>query len=481
MENKRKIGIYALQCLLSLLFIVVIYRLGFIPLKYIYWVIAFIVFLLGIGYYLIFYKKENSKRSLIMQICSIILSIVLAIGSFYVYKVGQAVDIMTLDSFHQKAISIVVLDDSKILNENQIEGSNFAYVSTIDKETMDFAIGEIKKEFSIHLTTCNDFEELMKLLYDKEVDGIILDEAFRTSVSEMKKTFTDDTRVVYQVVKEMNSVNAKNVEVTENPFFVYISGIDEYGELTSVSRSDVNMLVGVNPKTHQVFLISIPRDTYYPLDKNDQYDKFTHAGIYGVEESINTLQNIVDTDINYYARMNFTSFIDIVDVLGGVSVYSAHDFTTVKGKYEIKEGMNDLDSKQALSFVRERKSFIDGDFERGRNQQRMIVAIMDKMLSPAMLTSFTSVLDTISKSVETNMSSNEINALLEMQIANMVNWDIQTYQITGESTKESCYSLGGQYASVIVPDEASILEVQELIDQFLEGEVLDLEGSIGEQ
>ena len=236
----------------------------------------------------------------------------------------------------------------------------------------------------------------------------------------------------------------------------------------------MNMLVGINPTTKQILLISIPRDIYYPLHRNGEYDKFTHTGMYGLQESIDTLTDMVDQDINYYVRMNFTSFMDIVDALGGVTVHSPEEFTTKIGGYQIQEGENHLNAKEALAFVRERKSFVDGDFARGRNQQRMISAIVKKVCSPAILTSFSQVLDTISQSIETNMPSDEMNALVQMQLSQMPNWDIQSYQIIGDSASMPCYSVG-MNASVIIPNELSITQACEYIDQFMDNEKIETE------
>lgn len=209
----------------------------------------------------------------------------------------------------------------------------------IDTQSMQYAIEDIHK--NVGQITTKEYEDpasLVNSLYQKDVDAIILDEAFRSIVEQDNPSFSDDTRVIYQVMRDEESVASKSVEVTEKPFLVYISGIDEYGDLSTVSRSDVNMLVAVNPNTKQILLISIPRDTYCPLHMNGQYDKFTHSGLYGLDESIATLQDIIQEDINYYGRMNFTSFIDIVDALGGVTVNSPQAFVTKIGKYEIKEG-----------------------------------------------------------------------------------------------------------------------------------------------
>ena len=475
-DNKylRRI-VYSIQFLMSIVLLSTMYFIQFVPMKYLIATAVVLVILMVGEYFLIFYKKKGSKRSLLTQFLSLLLSCLMAVGSFYIYKTGQVVDLLAEEQFQTRAISVIVLKDSVIKNEHQLPDHLLSHVSYVDESTMDYTVDQIESEVGkISLDDSSDFHQLVTKLYQKDVDAIILDEAFRSLVEQEKEHFNEETRVIYQVKRDEAAVNAKSVDVTEKPFLVYISGNDEYGDLTAVSRSDVNMLVGINPVTQQILLISIPRDIYYPLHRNGQYDKFTHTGMYGLQESIDTLDDIIDQDINYYVRMNFTSFMDIVDALGGITVNSSEAFTTKIGGYHIQEGENHLNAKQALAFVRERKSFIDGDFARGRNQQRMISAIVKKVCSPAILTSFSDVLDTVSQSIETNMLSDEMNALVSMQLSDMPDWDIQSYQITGDSASMPCYSLG-MNASVIIPHELSIQQASDYIDQLMANEKIETE------
>lgn len=475
-DNKylRRI-VYSIQFLMSIVLLSTMYFIQFVPMKYLIATAVVLVILMVGEYFLIFYKKKGSKRSLLTQFLSLLLSCLMAVGSFYIYKTGQVVDLLAEEQFQTRAISVIVLKDSVIKNEHQLPDHLLSHVSYVDESTMDYTVDQIESEVGkISLDDSSDFHQLVTKLYQKDVDAIILDEAFRSLVEQEKEHFNEETRVIYQVKRDEAAVNAKSVDVTQKPFLVYISGNDEYGDLTTVSRSDVNMLVGINPVTQQILLISIPRDIYYPLHRNGQYDKFTHTGMYGLQESIDTLADIIDQDINYYVRMNFTSFMDIVDALGGITVNSSEAFTTKIGGYHIQEGENHLNAKQALAFVRERKSFIDGDFARGRNQQRMISAIVKKVCSSAILTSFSGVLDTVSQSIETNMLSDEMNALVSMQLSDMPDWDIQSYQITGDSASMPCYSLG-MNASVIIPHELSIQQASDYIDQLMANEKIETE------
>lgn len=491
LENVTNIIVYLIQIIASGLLIWVLYSIGSIPMKYIYIIVAVLVLLMIGEYFLIFYKKPKSKRSVITKILSVLLSIIMVVCSYYVYQFGRVVDLMSDKSFQSRALSVIVLKDSEILNEGLLKDKKIGLIDFMDKESMDYAIKDINKNVAtVNPNDYDDFTKLMDAFYKQDVDAILLDEAFRSLATTGHDNFDEETRVVYQVKKHEGSVSAKNVNVTEKPFVIYISGNDEYGELSAISRSDVNMLVVVNPKTSQVLLVSIPRDVYYPLNRNGQYDKFTHAGMYGLDESQKTLENMLDEEINYYVKMNFTSFMKVIDAIGGITVdvpkyATLHSddgsFTTrvknpkTKEGYTIKPGINHFDAREALAFVRERKSFVAGDFVRGKNQQLMISAVLKKVCSPAILTSFSGILDAVSSSIETNMSSEEINSLIQLQLSKMPSWDIQSCQIEGDVGNRPCYSLGNREASVVIPYSSSIQEVVDNINKVKNGEKIETE------
>lgn len=476
-DNKiLRMVVFIIQIITSILFIGIAYIIAVFPTNYLIAASVVLILLALLSGKLIFHKKEKSKRSLFMQIISMLLSCAMLVGSFYIYKWGEAVDLMTSSDFQTRAMSIIVLDDSSIKNENMLSGVSLGYVSSVNTDNMYTAITTINNDIgNVSYSGYGDFESIIDDFYDGQFDAFLLDESFRSLVEDYQSSFSDDTRVVYQITLEESAVSANSVDVTSSPFLVYISGNDEYGDLSSASRSDVNMLVAINPNTHQILLVSIPRDTYYPLHMNGQYGKFTHSGLYGIQESINTLEDIISEDINYYVKMNFASFIDVVDALGGITVYSPVAFTTYIGDYEIVEGENTLNAKQALAFVRERKSFADGDFARNRNQQRMISAIVKKVCSPSILVSYASVLEAVSNSIETNMSTSEINSLVQLELSELISWDIQSYQIIGDSAMMPCYSSGGLSASVIIAYESSIEEARDYIDQIMAGEIVETE------
>ena len=265
-------------------------------------------------------------------------------------------------------------------------------------------------------------------------------------------------------------------KITKEPFVLYLSGVDNRGELTEKARSDVNILAVVNPATKRVALINTPRDYYVDLAGTDSKDKLTHAGLYGVETSMATLGNLYGIQVDHYIRIDFSGFISIIDAVGGVDVYSDQAFTSVgsPGYYDpttFAEGWNHLDGKSALAFARERHAFASGDIQRGINQMKVIDAMANKLKSPTVLMSFSKLMDAVSNCFVTSLSQEQISALVRMQLGDLANWDIESCSVTGSSGKSSqCYSAKGQSLYVMKPDESSVSKAKELIASVLGGE-----------
>ena len=270
--------------------------------------------------------------------------------------------------------------------------------------------------------------------------------------------------------------DAEAKKITKEPFVVYLSGVDTRGELTEKARSDVNILAAVNPVTKQVVLINTPRDYYVDLAGTNSKDKLTHAGLYGVQTSMDTLGNLYGVDVQHYIRINFAGFINIVDALGGVDVYSDQAFTSVgsPGYYDpttFVEGWNHLDGKAALAFARERHAFKTGDVQRGINQMKVIDAMLNKIKSPALLMGFSKIMDSAADCFVTSLSQNQISALVRMQLSDFAEWNIERYTVTGTSgSSTKCYSAKGQKLYVMKPDENSVAKAKEMIAAVLGGE-----------
>ena len=265
-------------------------------------------------------------------------------------------------------------------------------------------------------------------------------------------------------------------KITKEPFVIYLSGVDTRGELTENARSDVNILAAVNPVTKRVALVNTPRDYYVDLAGTSSKDKLTHAGLYGVETSMETLGNLYGVNVDHYIRINFAGFISIIDALGGVDVYSDQAFTSVgsPGYYDpttFVEGWNHLDGKSALAFARERHAFASGDIQRGINQMKVIDAMLNKIKSPALLMGFSKIMDAAADCFVTSFSQDQISALVRMQLSDFAEWDIESYTVTGTSSSSTkCYSAKGQKLYVMKPDDASVSKAREMIASVLGGE-----------
>ena len=265
-------------------------------------------------------------------------------------------------------------------------------------------------------------------------------------------------------------------KITKEPFVIYLSGVDTRGELTENARSDVNILAAVNPVTKRVALVNTPRDYYVDLAGTSSTDKLTHAGLYGVETSMETLGNLYGVNVDHYIRINFAGFISIIDALGGVDVYSDQAFTSVgsPGYYDpttFVEGWNHLDGKSALAFARERHAFASGDIQRGINQMKVIDAMLNKIKSPALLMGFSTIMDAASDCFVTSFSQDQISALVRMQLSDFAEWDIESYTVTGTSSSSTkCYSAKGQKLYVMKPDDSSVSKAREMLASVLGGE-----------
>lgn len=473
----KKVGFYfvLIYALLTAAFIIQTFTVNIIPMKYAI-IIAIILLLLLLGlYYLEMGKRINKVNKILGNILIVILSLILAVGNWYLFKTGSAVSKMTGADTNTSVISVVVMKDSEMDKIEDLNGKKLGTISIGDTETQDKALQDIEKDIGAEPTTVgyNSYQTYADDLYDGKVDAILVNESSRGLFEDNHKNFDDETRIIESYTYETKAKDiSKNVGVTEEPFSVYITGIDTYGTISTVSRSDVNMIATVNPKTHQILLTSIPRDFYVPQTcQGNQRDKLTHTGIFGVECTLETAEQFFGIDINYYVRVNFSSLVNIVDALGGITVNSPYEFITRYGSYYIAVGDNYMDGDTALGFVRERYSLPDGDRERGRNQMRALTAIIEKAISPAIITNYTSLLDAVSGSFQTNMSNSEVTALVKMQVNDMSGWDIKQISVSGQG-KTDWSPANGFNAYVMEPDMDTVNNATRLINKVMNGETL---------
>ena len=478
-KNKKKslIGNIVIGILLfiSIFLIGTIIKMDFMPLKY----LSIVILILGIIDFVFIWCIKKGKKivRIITMIISLIISIVLSFISFNILKTNSVLGNMNLN-YKTHNYSVLVLKDSGYSDISELDGEKLGYYDNKLDEPKEI-LSKIEEKISIDSVLYNDLDETVDALMNKKVKMIVLEESYIKMLDE-ESNFSSMVKSIYEfkIKVEVKDVS-KDTDVTAEPFNIYLSGIDTYGEVSSVSRSDVNIVITVNPKTHQVLLTSIPRDTYVQLSGTTGYkDKLTHAGIYGVEKSISTIEELLDIEINYYFKVNFTSVIDIVNTLGGVNVYSEYSFTSMDG-YNYKKGYNYVNGEQALSFVRERKTFALGDIQRGKNQQAMIEALIRKCISPDIISKYSSLLDSVNGKFATNMPVSRLMNLVKMQLEGNYKWTVTSNYISGTDGSEYTYSYPTQKLYVMIPDDDSILNAKELIDKVEAGKILD--SSYGEE
>lgn len=467
LSRKLSIVFLIVQFLISAALIGVAFYVGFIPLKYIVALIVVCLFLLA---YEIFSQMTDKTYIVGRVLCALICFFYIG-GGYYCVNTYSAIDEMAGQQVKVDEISCIVLKDDPAQSIYDTKDYTFGILAANDRENTDKALAEVQAAIGKEPATTEyqDNDTLIDALYAKDVNVIVINEANRSPIEEYYKTFSDDTRVlnthkVETVIQEEEKLD----DITKTPFNVYLSGIDVYGSIKTTSRSDVNVIVTVNPNTKQILLTSTPRDYYVPLTvSNGIPDKLTHAGIHGVDCSIGTLENLYGIKIDYYVRVNFTSVRKIVDLLGGVKVYSDYDFTSDWGP-SFKKGYNQVNGKQALAFCRERHHFANGDYQRGRDHQHMIEAILNKAMSPDILPNYADLLKTASKNFQTNMSTKEITALAKMQLNDMSQWTIKYANAAGQGASKTTYSYQSRKLYVCVPDYNSVAKITKRINKVLE-------------
>lgn len=472
--------IMAIQVAASVFLIGLLFKLGALPMKYVFIIIGVLVLFCLLSFFLMKpskKKKKSTTRNIIGKIVSILLSLVLLMGSLYVAKGNSVIDKITGANSQTTRISVMVLKDSSYEKLSDLKDETILTNTSVDTDKMEEAIEALnKEESSIKTEEIDDFAKMADCLYDGTTKAILVNEAYYAILETNHQNFESETKVIwtYEIDEEVNDIS-KNVDVTKKVFTVYISGIDTTGPVSTVSRSDVNMLVTVNPKTKQILMTSIPRDYYVTLADRGQKDKLTHSGISGVENSVKTIEGFMGIDINYYARVNFTSLVTMVDALGGITVNSPVAFTTMHGNYQIVKGDNQMDGAKALGFVRERYGLSGGDNDRVKNQQRVLAAMLKKMMSSKIITNYSDILNAVAGSFETNMSSSEITSLLQMQLNDMASWDIMQIQLSGHGTMMTGGAMmPNNRLYYMIPDEDSVSNATSLIKKMAEGEKISV-------
>lgn len=451
--------------IVSVLILVLVYFINVLPIDYF---IVLVVLVLIIDLVVIKLLLGSGKiRNVIGVILSIILIIIMVFGITYELNTLDFLKQFGFNTYKEEVYNVLVLESSDYETLGDLNGEAIGHLDNNVHKGLNNAIEKIDNNIDFESVILDDINSLVDNLIDEEVAAIILEDAQITMLKETNNELMDNLRIIenYSIETEIKNIN-KDIDVTSDSYNILITGIDSYGSITRVSRSDVNMIVSVNPKDKKILLTSIPRDYYVYLSDYEDYDKLTHTGIYGIDVTTKALEDLLDIDINYYVKVNFTTLVDIVDELGGITVNSNYEFTSIDG-YHFSKGENNLNGKEALSFARERQAFSEGDRVRVENQQLVLTAIINKVLSAGIITNYNSLLNALSGEFLTNITNKEITDLIKWQIDGMYSWDIETISLDGSNAFDYTYSYKNQKLYVMMPYPESVNSAKEKINSVL--------------
>ena len=468
-KRSINIALLTIYVLLGGFLLFLIFRHNILAFRYLNVMTAAVVILVALASLLLIIYRKAEKFTIFFLTLAILVSSV----SFFALQqfVGFTSHINSTSNYSEYSMSVVVLKDSEVHNVTQLD--SVTGPTDTDNENIQKLIADIKTSQSKELTVeqSTSYLAAYKSLVSGEAKAIVLNSVFENIIESEYPDYASKIRKIYtkNITKEVAAP-----KISKNKSFnVYVSGIDTYGPISSVSRSDVNIIMTVNRETKKILLTTTPRDSYVPIADggNNQKDKLTHAGIYGVDASIHTLENLYGIDLNYYARLNFTSFLKLIDLLGGVDVYNDQEFNahTNNGKH-YPAGTLHLDSKDALGFVRERYSLADGDRDRGRNQQKVIVAIIQKLTSSEALKNYSDIIQGLQDSLQTNMPIETMMDLVNAQLDSGGSYKVNSQDIkgTGQMGLPS-YAMPDSNLYMMEIDDSSLATAKSAIQDVMEG------------
>ena len=486
MEKKKimfpiQITALILQLIAEAAVCLIVLHLNILPAKYLAIFLGAMVLLLA-GTCLFSFVKVKSTIALWRRIVSCILAFLIACGCAAVFKMAldayNLLDDATGAVTNSRDIYVLVRREDPAQSLKDTKQYRYGALKDYDTEFTNQMIAAIEKETaqSVALTYFEQSADLANAIKDHKVDAIIANGVTLSLLTEQESfvNFLEQMRILHTLTYTAeNNTSDKEFQITKKPFALYISGSDTRGKKLGVSRSDVNILAVINPTTKQVLLVNTPRDTLVPNSSGDgALDKLTHCGNYGIECSMDALESLYDVDFRYYGKINFYGFYAFIDAIGGITVYSDQAFTTNEGIY-IQKGENKLNGEEALAFSRDRKHVSGGDHTRGKNQMRVIKAVIEKVSSSTTLISkYADIMKSLEGMLATNLTLEDISSLVKMQLGDMASWNVQSYAITGKGDMQLTYSDPGKKLSVMWPNEDSVAYANTLIAKVMNGEAL---------
>ena len=474
-ENKTSKFQQSFNIILLFLYIVLtcfllflIFRYHILAVSYFNLILAAIMVFIALVALFLISNRKAKKLTLIMLLLSIVASSLALVGVHQFVSLANHLN--ATSNYSSYSISVAVLADSEIGNVSQL--SSVTAPTKTDAENIKKLLDDIKtsQNKDLKVEDSSSYLAAYKSLLAGETKAIVLNSVFENLIEQEYPDHAQKIKKIY--TKELTKTVEAPKSSQNEAFNIYISGIDTYGPISSVSRSDVNIIMTVNQETKKILLTTTPRDAYVPIADggNNQNDKLTHAGIYGVDASIHTLENLYGIDLNYYARLNFTSFLKLIDLLGGVDVNNDQEFTSLHGNYHFPIGNVHLDSEQALGFVRERYSLANGDGDRGRNQQKVISAIVQKLTSAEALKNFDGIMQSLQDSVQTNMPPETMVSLVNAQLVSGGKYTVITRDLKGTGRMDlPSYAMPDSSLYMLEVDPNSLETLKTEIKDIMEG------------
>ncbi len=418
---------------------------------------------------IILFLNVNSISFKVLKILSYIVTVILIFGySFGMIYLNKTLHFIgNIDSIKKEVTSyyVVVLKDSKYEEISDLYGKTMLYYINTDEDVLS------KLKLELIYSTTKNIEQLKDKLYTKKVESILISDLIKEDLEDKYEDFSSRTRILQtiDITKEVQDIT-KKVSIKNTAFNVLISGMDSYGNINKTTRNDVNIVVTINPNTNKMLLTSIPRDYYVQLHGKKGYkDKLTHAGIYGINTAVQTIEDLFNIDINYYVKVNFTTVVDLVDKIGPIEIYSDKNLNLDGCKYVV--GNNVVNGKCALRFARERHSYLEGDNHRVKNQQEVIKGIFNKLKnSPNILADYNSVLEVMNGKFATNIEMSELTSFIKYEVEDIGKYEIISTQVDGTGSMEYTYSYPHQKLYVMFPNEQSVSNAKEGIEKILNGE-----------
>ncbi|WP_394949266.1 LCP family protein [Streptococcus alactolyticus] len=442
--------------------------LAFRHVNVIYTAVLVVVFLVCL--LLTLFKKGKHLVTVLLVLFSIVVGV-----SLFAFKslVDVADNINKTASYSEIEMKVVVPANSSISGVSEL--TNVQAPTSADESNINALIANIKSEKGVELTVdpVDSYQSAYENLINGSSQAMVLNSSYSSLLELSYNDYESNLKTIYTYkIKKAIEDTAKTTD--KNVFNIYISGIDTSGAVSTVSRSDVNLILTVNMNTHKILMTTTPRDSYVRIPDGgaDQYDKLTHAGIYGIETSVKTLENLYDIPINYYARLNFTSFVKLINALGGVTVYNDQAFTSLHGNYNFGVGNINLTSgEEALGFVRERYSLEHGDYDRGNNQLKVIQAIVEKLTSFQSVSNYSDVISTLQDSIQTNMPLNTMMSLVNEQLDSGKTFIFSSQEVTGTGStgQLTSYAMPNASLYMIQLDDASVAKASQAIKNVMEG------------